>query len=96
MSPQTKLPFESYTLDYSTPTDAALQARLEQIDADLRRQFGMTPEQTAAGVLDLRALRLAMIRPDQMEYAASVPKIAILLIENHAGDLRLAGHPAPR
>lgn len=77
---------------YQEPT----RFRLEQIDADLRRQFGMTPEQTAAGVLDLRTLRLAMIRPDQIEYAASVPKIAILLIENHAGDLRLAGHPAPR
>jgi len=39
----------------------------------------MTEEQTAAGVFDLRAGRLAMIRPDKIDYAASVPKIAILL-----------------
>ena len=79
MSPQMKTGFESYALDYSTPTDPTLQASLERIDADLRRQFGMTPEQTAAGLLDLRTLRLAMIHPDRIEYAASVPKIAILL-----------------
>jgi beta-lactamase class A len=79
MSPQTKTTLESYTLDYSTPTDPALQAQLERIDADLRHQFDMTPEQTAVGVLDLRTLRLAMIHSDRIEYAASVPKIAILL-----------------
>src|SRR5258706_11608365 len=39
----------------------------------------MTTEQTAVGVLDLRNLRLAMIQPDRIDYAASVPKIAILL-----------------
>ena len=39
----------------------------------------MTAEQTALGVLDLRRLRLAMIHPDRIEYAASVPKIGILL-----------------
>jgi hypothetical protein len=31
------------------------------------------------GVLDLETLRLAMIHPDRGEYAASVPKIGILL-----------------
>jgi beta-lactamase class A len=39
----------------------------------------MTSEHTAVGLLDLRHLRLAMLRPDRMEYAASVPKIGILL-----------------
>jgi beta-lactamase class A len=79
VSPQMKRGFESYTLDYSTPVDPALQTSLERIDADLRRQFTMTTNQTAVGLLDLRTLRLAMIHPDGIEYAASVPKIAILL-----------------
>jgi beta-lactamase class A len=34
---------------------------------------------TAVGVLDLQRLRLAMVRPDQIFYGASVPKIGILL-----------------
>jgi beta-lactamase class A len=71
--------FNSYTLDYATPTDPLLQASLEKIDATLRRQFGMTADQTAVGLLDLRRLRLAMIHPDRIEYAASLPKIGILL-----------------
>jgi beta-lactamase class A len=79
VSPQTKTFFTEYTLDHSTPTDPALQVSLERVDTELRRQLGMTPEQRAVGLLDLRSLRLAMIRPDRIEYAASVPKIAILL-----------------
>src|SRR6266446_662936 len=71
--------FENYSLNYDTPVDAALQTRLESIDAKLRGPFGMTAEQTAAGLLDLKTLRLAMIHPDREEYAASVPKIGILL-----------------
>ncbi|MGH7952878.1 MAG: serine hydrolase [Limisphaerales bacterium] len=71
--------FQNYTLDYQTPVDSALQANLEKIDAALRAKFGMMPEQTAVGLLDLRTLRLAMIRPDHEEYAASVAKIGILL-----------------
>ena len=70
---------DSYTLDYDTPPDPALQADLQQIDERLGGKYGMTPEQAAAGVLDLRRLRLAMLRPDRIEYAASVPKIGILL-----------------
>jgi beta-lactamase class A len=68
-----------YVLDFSAPTDGDLQARLETIDADLRRKHGLESEQAAVGVLDLRTLRLAMIHPDRIEYAASVPKIGILL-----------------
>jgi beta-lactamase class A len=71
--------FASYTLDYTTPTDAALQSRLEAIDAKLRGQYGMTTEQTAVGVLDLKGLRLAMVHPDRIDYAASVAKVGILL-----------------
>jgi beta-lactamase class A len=79
VAPQMKTAFESWTLDYDTPTDSALQTQVEGIDGALREKFGMTPEQTAVGVLDLQRLRLAMIHPDRIEYAASVPKIGILL-----------------
>ena len=71
--------FENYTLDYSTPTHPALQLQLEAIDASLRGKYGMTAAQTSVGVLDLQRLRLAMIHPDRMDYAASVAKIGILL-----------------
>lgn len=69
----------SFVLDYDTPCDATLQTRVEGIDASLRARLGMTPELTSVGVLDLRRLRLAMVRPDRIDYAASVPKIGILL-----------------
>jgi beta-lactamase class A len=68
-----------FTLNYDTPTDAALQKRIEAIDARLRAKYDMTTEQTAIGVLDLRRPRVAMIHPDRIEYAASVAKIGILL-----------------
>jgi beta-lactamase class A len=77
--PDKMRPFESYVLDYNTPCDSALQTRLDDIDTTLRARHGMTAEHTALGVLDLQHLRLAMLRPDWMEYAASVPKIGILL-----------------
>lgn len=68
-----------FTLDYDTPVDRKLQQRLEEIDGQLRAKHGMTGEQTAAGLLDLERPRVAMIHPDRIEYAASVPKIGILL-----------------
>ena len=71
--------FTNYTLDYDSPVDAAWQSKLEGIDAQLRARHGLTAEQTAVGVLDLNTLRLAMLRPDRIDYAASVPKIGILL-----------------
>jgi len=76
---KTERMFENFSMDYDTPVDAALQTRLESLDAKLRGQCSMTAEQTAAGLLDLKTLRLAMIHPDREEYAASVPKIGILL-----------------
>ena len=74
---------KGYTLDYDTPVDRALQRAIETIDAQVRAELGMKPEHTAFGVLDLRRLRLAMIHPDRGEYAASVPKIGILLAYFH-------------
>ncbi len=71
--------FEQYVLNYDSPVDPKLQAKLEAIDATLRAKYGMTPEQTEVGLLDLNTLRLAMIHPDREEYAASIPKIGILL-----------------
>jgi beta-lactamase class A len=70
--------FADYALASTTPTDPGLQAKLQTIDTRLRDQFGMTTNQTAVGVLDLRNLRLAWLRPDHGEYAASVAKIGIL------------------
>jgi beta-lactamase class A len=71
--------FRTYTLDYRTPINATLQRQLAGIDSSLRAPYGMGTSQTAVGLLDLRALRLAMLRPDQEKYAASVAKIGILL-----------------
>lgn len=68
-----------FEMSYDTPTDPNLQRRIEDIDTRLRAQFGIAPEQTDVGVLDLRDHRLAMIHPDQIEYAASVAKVGILL-----------------
>ena len=67
------------TLDYETPVDPALQARIESIDAELRAKYEMPADATDVGVLDLRRPRVAMIHPDKIEYAASVAKIGILL-----------------
>ena len=73
----------TYTLSADSPLDPALQSQLELLDARLRATHRMTPEQSAVGLLDLRKLRLALINPDRMEYAASIPKIAILLAYFH-------------
>lgn len=72
--------FEGYVLNYDTPVDAGLQAQVEKIDEGLRAKYGMTEMQTGVGVLDLESSppRLAMLRPDHEEYAASVAKIGIL------------------
>jgi beta-lactamase class A len=72
-------PLDQYTLSYDTPTEPALQAQVEKLDRQLRDRFGMTADQTAVGVLDLTHLRLALLHPDRIEYAASVAKIGILL-----------------
>src|SRR5436190_11171103 len=73
--------FAGYVLDFTTPVDAKLQKQLVHVDATVRERIGMTGENTAGGVLDLSgaAPRLAMLNPDRETYAASVPKIGILL-----------------
>jgi beta-lactamase class A len=71
--------FQNYTLDYDTPVNPALQTQLENIDSTLRAKYGMATNQTAVGLLDVRTLHLAMVRPDYEMYAASVAKIGILL-----------------
>jgi len=71
--------WKDFVLDYNSPVDPTLQSKIEKIDVSLREKYGMTNNQTAAGVLDLNTVRLAMIRPDHEEYAASVAKIGILL-----------------
>ena len=84
----TTMPVCSITLDFDTPPDPRLQARLVSIDQQLRKRFDMTPEDTAVGLLDLLTGRVATIHPDRIEYAASVPKIGILLawFELHKDD----------
>jgi len=77
--PDAKPSLENFVLDYNTPCDPHLQRQLEAIDTGLREKHNMTTAQTAVGVLDLQTLRLAMIHPDRIEYAASVPKVGILL-----------------
>ena len=75
----TNAALQKYKLDYNTRTDRKLQSKLQGIDSALRKKFGMETNQTAIGLLDLRKPRVAMINPDRGEYAASVPKIGILL-----------------
>lgn len=68
----------SLVLDFNTPVDPALQAWLENLDLSLRTELGMSEKDSAAGILDMRSGKLALVRPDRIEYAASVAKIGIL------------------
>jgi beta-lactamase class A len=78
-APETTQEIQNFKLGYDTAVDTNLQTKLETIDAELRAKFGMTTEQTAVGLFDLNTVRLAMIQPDRGDYAASVPKVGILL-----------------
>ena len=69
----------SVAITYDVPTDDALQSALTALDASARKPFDMTIEHTAVGLVDLLTGRVAMLRPDREEYAASVPKVGILL-----------------
>ena len=69
----------SYSLNYDAPVDPQLQLQLEAIDLSLRTDFSIPVLRTAVGLLDLNTCRLAMVNGDQLEYAASVAKIGILL-----------------
>ncbi|HEY3245518.1 MAG TPA: N-acetylmuramoyl-L-alanine amidase-like domain-containing protein [Phycisphaerae bacterium] len=70
---------QSYLLDFDAAADAQLQNSLDEIDRKLGEQLGIPDAHRACGLLDLTDLRLALVRPDEMFYGASVPKICILL-----------------
>ncbi|GJM24304.1 MAG: hypothetical protein DHS20C16_07190 [Phycisphaerae bacterium] len=70
---------QGYRLNYDTKHDAALQKELERIDRDVCEALQIKAENRSFGVLTLNDLKLGMLEPDRMFYAASVPKIAILL-----------------
>lgn len=74
---------DTLTVIPGSPGSPVLQARLEAIDGAIRAQYGLTTDQAAVGLLDLRQQHLALIHPDRQEYAASVPKIGILLAYFH-------------
>lgn len=59
-------------------TTPDLQTQLERIDKALRMRHGIEANQVDIGVMDLRTRQVAMIHPDQIEYAASVAKVGIL------------------
>lgn len=79
LRPEMRTQLDECRVEYDTPTDPALQKSVIAIDARLRARHEINTEQTAVGLLDLNTCRLAMIHPDRVEYAASVPKIGILL-----------------
>ncbi len=62
-----------------TPGDLDMTMALARLDTALRRDLKIEAEQTAIGLLDMTTGRLAMLRADTLYYAASVPKITILL-----------------
>jgi beta-lactamase class A len=78
-SPVMNPKFGHYVLDYTTPTDPRLQAAVAALDVRLRAKYEIGADLTSVGVLDLNTCRLALVRPDRGDYAASIPKIAILL-----------------
>ena len=69
--------------DGEAAIDPELQRQFESIDTLLRTRHGLRPEQAAAGVLDFKRSRSAMVRGGELYYAASVPKIGILLAYFH-------------
>ncbi|MGV3771265.1 MAG: serine hydrolase [Verrucomicrobiales bacterium] len=70
---------QSFEINQNSQVDPELQSSLKKTDSLIRTKHGMTPDQTAVGLLDLKTMRLAMIHPDRGEYAASIPKIGIML-----------------
>jgi len=68
--------------DLSTAADALLQARVDRIVRDLDLEPAVVTGRLALALVDLTQPakpRLAMLNGDRMMYAASLPKIAILL-----------------
>jgi beta-lactamase class A len=71
--------WHDYKLGYESAVDPLLQRRIESIDATLKAKHGLPAGQTAVGLLDLTRVRLALLEPDRIEYAASLAKVGILL-----------------
>lgn len=66
-------------IDTSIVGDHGLTLALARLDTTLRRDMRIESDQTAIGLIDMNTARLAMLRADTQYYAASIPKIAILL-----------------
>jgi beta-lactamase class A len=66
-------------ISHDTAGDLDMTMALGRLDTAVRRELVIEAEQTAVGLLDLTTGRLAMLRADTMFYAASIPKITILL-----------------
>lgn len=79
VAPPPVKPLDAFVLTYDTPVDALLQSQLSAIDLEARTRHGLNSEHAAAGLIDLRNPRVAMLNPDRIAYAASVAKIGILL-----------------
>lgn len=72
-------PWVSMDISMDSVGDEAMTLALARLDAALRSGLNIESEQTAVGLVDMQTGRLAMLRADTQYYAASVPKIAILL-----------------
>ena len=73
--------YQVMDIDVHTVGDHDLTLALGRLDTALRfaGDREIEGEQTAVGLLDMKTGRFAMLRADTQYYAASVPKIAILL-----------------
>jgi len=76
-------------IDTQTIGDVDLTMALARLDTALRVSLGIEGDQTAVGLVDMTTGRVAMLRADTQYYAASVPKIAILLAYFHTHRDRL-------
>ncbi len=76
-------PHAMLDIDTSTVGDVDLTMALARLDTALRVGLGIESDQTAVGLVDMQTGRVAMLRADTQYYAASVPKIAILLAYFH-------------
>ncbi|GAB4188920.1 MAG: hypothetical protein Kow00105_03460 [Phycisphaeraceae bacterium] len=85
MVPQGRNPGMDATirLEVDSVGDPDMTLALARLDTALRRELGIESEQTAVGLLDLTTGKAAMLRADTQYYAASIPKITILLAYFH-------------
>lgn len=72
-------PWMSMDIGVESVGDEAMTLALARLDTALRSGLNIESEQTAVGLVDMQTGRLALLRGDTQYYAASVPKIAILL-----------------